>query len=109
MHTSKLIDIQEILTVDKSDLNIKTHEKRLIMLAFIKTNFHVRKSYKINCEGTRMTFACYDKTWRRYFGIGVGVKIIQDVFEKEFERIEQDGKIIIKKKQDEAACYDKAV
>lgn len=85
-------DLVELIK-QKDSLNLEIVQKRLILLAFIRANFNIKKAFKINCEGTYYTFDAYDKLWRKYFP--GGLNNLKEQFKTQFDFEEDlDGKLI---------------
>lgn len=93
-------DLVELIK-QKESLNLEIVQKRLILLAFIRANFSIKKAFKINCEGTYYTFDAYDKLWRKHFP--GGLNNLKEQFKTQFDFEEDlDGKLIkVRFKKDE--------
>ncbi len=96
------IDLRKILFVDKDSMRLEDNEKRLILIALIRTNFNAKEAYKLNCDGTYYTWYAYDKLWRKHFIYGM--KNLKDNFKKQFGfREDKLGRLI----KIEEQCPDK--
>jgi len=67
-------------------LNLERNEKRLILLALIKTNFKAKDAYKLNCTEF-VTFDSYYKKILKYFV--TGLKDLKETYEKQLQ-LEQE-------------------
>jgi len=87
------IDLKSIILKDKDSMHIDTVHRRLILIAFIRTNFNAKDAYELNCGGTYYTYQAYDKLWRRHFNMGM--KELKENFKKQFGYTEnRHGKLV---------------
>ena len=61
MREETLIDM---LTVSGDNLNLAWHERRLILIAMIRTNFNFEEAKKLNCP--EMTTESYERMFYRH-------------------------------------------
>lgn len=62
---NKTDEIIAMLTTNKNNLNIFHNERRLILLAIIKSNYHLPTAFKINAP-SYMEYSGYTKKFYRY-------------------------------------------
>lgn len=65
-------DFEKILKEGKG-LNIEKMQKRLILIALIRSDFVIPRAYKLNCCTTKsssMSFDAYDKLFRKFYPCG---------------------------------------
>ena len=80
------------LTKRTESLNLERNEKRLILLALIKTDFKAKDAFKLNCP-EYITFDSYYKKILKYFC--TGLKDLKEDYHRQLQ-IEQ-----LKSKKDE--------
>lgn len=64
-------DLKSIL-LSKDTLNLIMNEKRLILLALIKSDFVIKEAYRINCEGNHsITLNAYTQLFQKHYSGGL--------------------------------------
>lgn len=86
-------DFVKILS-QKDSLNLEIAQRRLILIALIRTDFNIQKAYEINCKDSFYSLDNYNKMWRVHFPCGI--KELRRQFKEGFEV--EKGKVIKKKK-----------
>lgn len=97
-----MTNLKELIIDQKHTLNLEVAQKRLILLAFIRSNFKERIAFRLNCEDNpHFTLDGYRKLWRSHFP--EGIKVLKENFKKTFDFEENlDGRLIkIKLKKNE--------
>ena len=74
----KTDEIIAMLTTNKKNLNIFHNERRLILLAIIKSNYHLPTAFKINAP-KHMIYSGYLKKYYRY---GVNIRQLKEAVAK---------------------------
>lgn len=88
-----MTDLKDLLITQKDTLNLEIAQKRLILLAFIRSNFKEKIAFRLNCEETYFTLDGYRKLWRSHFP--EGIKVLKENFKKSFDFEENlDGRLI---------------
>jgi hypothetical protein len=64
------MDLKSLVS-QKDTMNLEIAEKRLILKAIIKSNFRTKIAFRLNCEGTYISYNCYLKRFRKNFPMGV--------------------------------------